>query len=325
MLATGSCACGQQAIDPTNWIRNTRTEILVTSSTAMSGAHAARLLDRAGRDFDLITFRKGIRMMPVGPVDRGAVRRPAAVEVLQATRIEAVMHFAALRSVGESVTDPAKYYQNNVVATLNLLDAMRHGRVKRIVFSSTTATYWRSRSRSDHRRGKATADQSLRLCKLVIEHALADYAQPTDLLSTGVRATSMPPAPAHGRPGEDHDPETHLIPSCSPRARSAAGDHDLRRRLSYARRHVHPRLHPRRRSGRRARETLDGSRPARNCDQLGTGHGYSVRQVIDACRDVSGKPIPQDVREPPGGRSASWSPIRPALSGQYCDWQPVFK
>src|SRR5262249_9390362 len=115
-------------------------------------------------------------------------------------------------AVGESVADPAKYYQNNVVASLNLLEAMREAGVKQIVFSSTTATY------GVPKRIPITEDEPqlpinpYGFAKLVVERALADYASAYGLAYAALRYFNAAGAAPEGDLGEDHDPETHLIP-----------------------------------------------------------------------------------------------------------------
>jgi UDP-glucose 4-epimerase len=122
------------------------------------------------------------------------------------------MHFAAFASVNESVIDPAKYYQNNVVASLNLLEAMRAAGVGRIVFSSTTATY------GVPERVPITEDDPQRpinpygFAKLVVEQALADYSAAYGLGYAVLRYFNAAGASPNGDLGEDHTPETHLIP-----------------------------------------------------------------------------------------------------------------
>src|SRR6185295_19313348 len=154
-------------------------KILVTGGAGYIGSHAARLLDRAGHDVwiydNLSQGHRGAALagrLIVGELlDRGKL-----VEVLREQRIDAVMHFAAFALVGESVVDPAKYYQNNVVASLSLLEAMRTAGVQRMVFSSTTATYGVPQRVPITENERQEPINPYGFAKLVIEHALADYA-----------------------------------------------------------------------------------------------------------------------------------------------------
>ncbi len=189
--------------------------ILVTGGAGYIGSHAARLLDRAGNEvwvYDNLSLGHRGACLPGRLIEGELLDSARLVEVLSSKRIEAVMHFAAFAQVGESVTDPAKYYQNNVVASLSLLESMRAAQVKRIVFSSTTATY------GVPDRVPITEDERQQpinpygFCKLVIEHALADYAHAYGFAYAALRYFNAAGASPDGDLGEDHDPETHLIP-----------------------------------------------------------------------------------------------------------------
>ena len=119
-------------------------KVLVTGGAGYIGSHATRLLLRAGHEvwvFDNLS-RGHREAVPGGRLVQGElVDRELLTRVMRDRRIDAVMHFAAFALVGESMADPALYYQNNVVSSLSLLEAMRAADVRRIVFSSTTATY----------------------------------------------------------------------------------------------------------------------------------------------------------------------------------------
>ena len=172
------------------------------------------------------------------------------IAAMREHKTEAVMHFAAFAYVGVSVKDPAIYYQNNIVGSLTLLDAMRAAGVDRIVFSSSCATYGNPAAlplTEDHPQNPISP---YGYTKLVIEHALADYSHAYGLGYAALRYFNASGAAADGTIGEDHDPETHLIPLI---LQVALGQREYGRRLwhrlSHARRHLHSRLHPRRRSG----------------------------------------------------------------------------
>ncbi len=189
--------------------------VLVTGGAGYIGSHALRLLARGGHEvwaYDNLSL--GHRSaVPSGRLIEGELMdRRRIVEALSAQRIEAVMHFAAFASVGESVVDPAKYYQNNVVATLNLLEAMREAGVARIVFSSTTATYGVPRRIPIREDEPQQPINPYGFAKLVVERALADYAHAYGLAYAALRYFNAAGASPAGDLGEDHDPETHLIP-----------------------------------------------------------------------------------------------------------------
>lgn len=126
--------------------------------------------------------------------------------------IQGVIHFAGSIEVGESVTNPAKYYQNNTVNTLNLLNVMNEFNVKNIVFSSTAATYGLPNSVPIHESDFTNPINPYGQSKLTVEHILSDYAQAYGMNSVCLRYFNACGADVQGRTGECHDPETHLIP-----------------------------------------------------------------------------------------------------------------
>ncbi|HEX8143490.1 MAG TPA: UDP-glucose 4-epimerase GalE [Pyrinomonadaceae bacterium] len=235
--------------------------------------------------------------------------------------IEAVIHMAAYSLVGESVTDPAKYYQNNIVAGLALLDAMREASVRRIVFSSTAATYGEPAKQPIEESDPTNPTNPYGETKLAFEHALRWYEGAYGLRYASLRYFNA--AGATGACGEDHNPETHLIPII---LQVAAGrreyveiygeDYDTRdgtcvrdyiHVVDLARAHI------------LALGILDERSSIYN---LGCGgDGYSVREVIEAARAVTGKEIPVRVgpRRPgdPARLVASSAKIRRELG-----WTP---
>lgn len=274
--------------------------ILVSGGAGYVGSHTARLLVEAGHDVwvydNLSTGHAGA--VPEGRLIEGALAdRHTLIAVLKEKRIEAVMHFAASALVGESVSDPAKYYENNVVSTLSLLEAMRSSGVKRIVFSSTTATYGVPAV------VPITEDESQEpinpygFTKLVIEHALADYAAAYDFGYAALRYFNAAGASPKGDLGEDHDPETHLIPivlevALGQRTKlNIFGDDYPTPDGTCIRDYVHVDD-----LGRAHLASLERLLPGVGLQlNLGTGSGYSVREVIEACRKITGHEIPADV------------------------------
>lgn len=272
-------------------------KILVVGGAGYVGSHACRYLDRAGHEVWILdNLSRGHReavlsgRLIVG--DAGDI--PFVTRCLKEHQIEAVMHFAAFALVGESVSDPAIYYQNNVVATLNLLEAMRSAGVSKFVFSSTTATY----GEPDQVPIPETTPQNpinpYGFTKLVIEKALADYANAYGLGYAALRYFNAAGAHPDGDLGEDHDPESHLIPivlqvALGQRSHvTVFGNNYPTSDGTCIRDYIH--VEDLATAHLLALERL---RPGKGlCLNLGTGHGNSVQEVIEACRLVSGHPIP---------------------------------
>ena len=204
------------------------------------------------------------------------------------------MHFAAFASVGESVADPAKYYQNNIVASLNLLEAMRETGVAKIVFSSTTATYGVPKRIPIREDELQLPINPYGFAKLVVERALADYAHAYGLAYAALRYFNASGASPDGDLGEDHTPETHLIPlvlavALGQREQiTVFGDDYPTPDGTCIRDYVHVDD-----LGAAHVLALEQLKPGRGIQlNLGTGHGHSVNDVIEACRRVTGHAIP---------------------------------
>jgi UDP-arabinose 4-epimerase len=272
--------------------------VLVTGGAGYIGSHACKALAAAGHEpitYDNLSMGHAWAVK-WGPLEQGDLLDPDRLrEAVERWRPEAVVHFAAVAYVGESVENPAKYYRNNVVGTLNLLEAMRQCGVGKIVFSSTCATYGNPmRLPLDEHHSQAPINPYGR-SKLMIEQVLADYAAAYGMSSIALRYFNAAGADPEGELGEEHDPETHLIPLV---LEAAAGlrdaitifgrDHDtpdgtcVRDYIhvsDLAEAHVH------------ALDALGKDAQARAFN-LGTGTGYSVQEVIDAARRVTGRTIP---------------------------------
>lgn len=189
--------------------------VLVCGGAGYIGSHVNKMLDRMGYDtvvFDNLVYghREAVKW---GEFVRGDLKNPEEIEaVFDTYPIEAVMHFAAYAYVGESVTDPEKYYFNNVACTLNLLRAMRGHGCDKIIFSSTCATY------GEPARVPITEDMPqdpinpYGASKLMVERILSDYGTAYGLRSVALRYFNAAGADPECEIGEDHDPETHLIP-----------------------------------------------------------------------------------------------------------------
>jgi UDP-glucose 4-epimerase len=193
-----------------------KMKVLVCGGAGYIGAHMVRWLGDAGHEvvvFDNLST--GHRAAVAGvPLIVGDLLDPAAIDrALTTSRAEVVMHFCAKALVGESVTDPYLYYDNNVVGTLNLLKAMRRSDVGRLVFSSTCAIFGVPQTpRIEEHHPKAPVNP-YGASKLMCEQMLADAAGAYGLRSVALRYFNAAGASPAGGIGESHDPETHLIPN----------------------------------------------------------------------------------------------------------------
>ena len=212
--------------------------------------------------------------------------------------IDAVIHFAAFSQVSESMKDPGKYYRNNVCGTLNLLDSMRSHDVKKIVFSSTAATYGEPEYTPIDEDHPQKPINPYGMSKLMIERIMDDYDKAYGLRSVRLRYFNVAGADPEGRVGEVHEPETHLIPNI---LKSVKGKG---RRFS-----MFGTDYPTR-DGTCIRDyvnvmdladahilALDYLNRGGKTDyfNLGTENGSSVREVFSACETITGSKIPLDV------------------------------
>ena len=216
-------------------------------------------------------------------------------QVLREQRIDVVMHFASSIQVEESVRDPAKYYRNNLVNTINLLDAMAATEVRYLIFSSSAAVYGESK------RVPIDETQLLRpvnpygRIKMMTELALGDYDRAYGIRSASLRYFNAAGADPQGRLGERHEPETHLIPLVLQAAKgirpsiTVYGNDYETPDGTCVRDYVH------------VSDLCDAHLLAMNwlvksnmsdVFNLGNGSGYSVKQVIDTAREVTGREIP---------------------------------
>jgi UDP-glucose-4-epimerase GalE len=303
--------------------------VLVTGGAGYVGSHAAKLLAETGHDVLVLDnlaegHRPAIGRLPIVVVD--LVDRERLVAILEDNQIEAVMHFAALAYVGVSVREPAKYYHNNVVGTLSLLDAMRAARIGRIVFSSSCATYGvpqRLPITEDHPQAPISP---YGFTKLVAERVLADYSHAYGIGYAALRYFNASGAAADGSIGEDHDPETHLIPLV---LQVALGQREHVEVFgtdyptpdgTCIRDYIHvddlATAHL---------AALEQLKPRMELKlNLGTGHGASVKEVIDECRAVTGHPIPtREVGRRPGDPPELVAD--PAAAKRVLGWEARYK
>ena len=210
--------------------------------------------------------------------------------------IEAVMHFAAYSQVAESVKNPQKYYYNNVYGTLNLLNAMLEFGAKKIVFSSTAATYGEPVYTPIDEKHPQNPINPYGMSKLMIEKIMDDYDKAYELKSVRLRYFNVAGADSKARIGEWHEPETHLIPNvlkatADKTFKMFGTDYDtsdgtcVRDYINVedlAKAHV------------KALEYLNNGGET-NFFNLGTKDGNSVKEVFAVCESIKGEPIPLEV------------------------------
>lgn len=271
--------------------------VLVVGGAGYVGSHTVRLLNSLNHDvwvYDNLS-RGHVESVPREQFIQGNLTdRSLLMQVMLDKEIEAVMHFAAFALVGESVQHPAMYYQNNVTATFELLEAMRSVGVWRFVFSSTTATYGQPEKMPIREDTPQNPINPYGFTKLVVERALRDYAAAYGFGVAALRYFNASGASADGSIGEDHDPESHLIPIV---LQVALGQRDAIQVFgndyptddgTCVRDYIH--VEDLATAHLAALEKLNpGSVLEMN---LGTGVGHSVLQVIEACRKVTGHSIP---------------------------------
>jgi UDP-glucose 4-epimerase len=196
----------------------TQPTILVTGGAGYIGSHAVLALQRAGYAVvvldNLVYGHQEIAetVLKVELIVGDTGDRALLDSLFSSRQIDAVMHFAAYAYVGESVQHPDKYYRNNVVGTLTLLEAMQAAGINKFVFSSTCATYGEPQTipiPEDHSQNPINP---YGMSKLMVEKILADFDRAYNLKSTIFRYFNAAGADPTGLLGEDHNPETHLIP-----------------------------------------------------------------------------------------------------------------
>ena len=304
-------------------------KVLVVGGAGYIGSHMVRLLDRAGHQVVVLdNLSTGFAAaVTAGELVVGDMRdRPLVQQILGDHNIDSVMHFAACALVGESVVDPAKYYQNNVVATLELLEAMRHCDVKNLVFSSTCATYGVPSTVPISEKQKQNPVNPYGFTKLAIERALDDYAHAYNFAFAALRYFNAAGASPDGDIGEDHDPESHLIPIV---LQVALGQRDVITVFgddwptadgTCIRDYIHVDD-----LGAAHLAALERIQPGQGLKiNLGTGVGYSVRQIIETCREVTNCDIPEVAGERrPGDPPALVADAR--LASSVLGWEPEYQ
>lgn len=272
--------------------------MLVVGGAGYIGSHTC--LDLANKGFKPVVydnFSNGHReFVKWGPAEEGDIRDRARLdEVLAKHKPAAILHFAALIEVGESVKDPVSFYDNNVIGTLTLLSAAQAAGVKAFVFSSTCATYGLPQSVPLDESHQQVPINPYGRTKYIVEQALADYDQYKGLRSVILRYFNAAGADFEGRIGEWHTPETHAIPLAIDAAlgrrqgfKVFGSDYDTRdgtcvrdyiHVLDLADAHV-----------RAVEYLLDGGDSV--ALNLGTGTGTTVKELLGTIETVSNRPFP---------------------------------
>ncbi|MFI0447713.1 UDP-glucose 4-epimerase GalE [Actinomadura sp. 6N118] len=275
-------------------------KLLVTGGAGYIGSVVTALLLEAGHEVvvldDLSTGHEDAA--PEGARLVQGTLRDKAFEVLDGADFDAVLHFAAKSLVGESVEKPGLYWDKNLGESLALLDAMRRAGVSKIVFSSTAATYGEPESTPILETDPTRPTNPYGASKLAIDTALAEYARLFGLGGVSLRYFNV--AGAYGAYGERHTVETHLIPNV---LKVALGERESVSMFgedyptpdgTCIRDYVHVVD-----LGVAHLLALDACAPGEagtpgehKIFNLGSGSGYSVREVIEVCREVTGHPIP---------------------------------
>jgi UDP-glucose-4-epimerase GalE len=303
--------------------------VLVVGGAGYIGSHTVRMLQDEGVEvvvFDNLST--GHREAVTAPlVEADLADRDAIRGALEEHRPRSIIHFAAKCYVGESVENPAKYYRENVFYTWNLLEEMRASKVEEIVFSSTCATFGVPETVPITEDTPQRPINPYGRTKLHIEHMLSDYAHAYGLRFATLRYFNAAGAAPGGELGEDHDPETHIIPLTLQVAQGRR-DHitifgddyptpdgtcvrDYIHILDLADAHL------------RAAAQLQSGVGELMCN-LGTGDGYSVRELIEIARRVTGHGIPSQigprrVGDPPQLVSGG------SLANELLGWTPKWK
>ncbi|HMO36774.1 MAG TPA: UDP-glucose 4-epimerase GalE [Gemmatales bacterium] len=303
-------------------------KILVTGGAGYIGSHAVKVFLEHGLDvwvYDNLSFGHAAAVPQERLIVADLAEHERLATIFREKKIEAVVHFAAYAYVGESVEHPFKYYRNNVINTLTLLETMQACGVGKIVFSSTCATYGNPEKIPI---SGATPQQPINpygRTKLMMEWAMADAARAHGLAYAALRYFNAAGADPSGELGEDHDPESHLIPLVlqtimgqRPSVSIFGTDYPTPDGTCI-RDYIH--VHDLAFAHLRALERLQPGQGL--CLNLGTGRGYSVREVIDVCSDVTGSPVNfVEASRRPGDPPALVACAEDAY--RLLDWQPAY-
>ncbi len=297
--------------------------VLVIGGAGYIGSHAAHALRRKGYEaiiYDNLStghesLATGFELI-VGDIADSAKLKP----VLQ--RVDAVMHFAAHAYVGESVINPRKYFQNNVVAGISLLNAVVDSKVRKFIFSSTCATYGTPAKMPITEDNPRLPVNPYGVSKLALEYALEAYDRAYGLRFVAFRYFNAAGADENGAVGEMHDPETHLIPSVFEAIKGERpeleiyGDDYPTPDGTCVRDYIH--VSDLAEAHVLGLDYLEGGKSV--ALNLGTGHGHSVNEVVSAIERISGRPVPKRVVPRRAGDPAELV-ADPSRAAKLLDWR----
>ena len=303
--------------------------ILVTGGAGYIGSHTCKSLARAGYTpivYDNMVYghRWAVKW---GPWEEGDVSdRSRLNEVILKYKPAAVMHFAAYAYVGESVENPGKYYRNNVSGTLTLLESMRDHDIDKMIFSSTCAVYGIPQSIPMTEGHPQCPISPYGASKQMIERILRDFEQAHGIRAVSLRYFNAAGADHEGDLGEDHDPETHLIPLVIEAAlgrrpyveiygtdyptSDGTAIRDYIHVTDLAEAHTTALAY-----------LLDGK--SSTAINLGTGKGHSVKEVIGAVERMAGGPVPTQAAQRRTG-DPSILLADPTKASQVLSWRPYY-
>jgi UDP-glucose 4-epimerase len=309
-------------------------KVLVTGGAGYIGSVVASQLVEAGHDTVVLDdFSRGHAgaIPEEARLVRGNLLDAALVRETLAEGFDGVLHFAALSLVGESVREPERYYRNNVCGALNLLEAMRESGAQKLVFSSTAAVYGEPETVPIREADPTLPTNPYGSSKLAVDRLIGAVAGARGLAATSLRYFNV--AGASGHFGEDHHPETHLIPLVLEAAAQGTsveifGTDYPTRDGTAVRDYIHVED-----LGRAHLLALGAAEPGEHrVYNLGNGAGFSVREVVEAARSVTGKSIeavesPRREGDPPELVAASdairsdlgWEPEKPELEAMISD------
>lgn len=304
--------------------------VLVTGGAGYIGSHTVKLLDEKG--YDVVVFdnlsRGHIESLPKNAKFENIdlLNSPRLKEDIKKYNIDAVIHFAALAYVGESVERPDLYYTNNVIGSLNLLNVLKENEIKKFIFSSTCSLYGNPKKTPISENQKENPINPYAKTKYVIENMLKDFDSSFGIRFVSLRYFNAAGASFDSCIGESHDPETHLIPLVLYAALGKRdkvvifGDDYETADGTCIRDYVH--VDDLAEAHVKALEYLEENHGS-SIINLGSGKGYSVKEVVDIAREVTNITFDMEVcGRRPGDPAVLLADNEKAR--QVLNWQPKF-